>query len=450
MVKYSFRWPNITSFNKHNPTLETFSREQEEIYRKIDQKFCGQDRCKFLLPVSITEQESKAQLHFRQLAFMAGKIGRTIILPNVHNSHFGACLPHSFDFYYDDNWLKNNQNRFNYITMEDFQSWIQARHDAGVIPTGQEIFLQRSQRSKLLKTTGNCFQDSFDFSGRPTVNYQIPDHPNPPKNMNLTDIIMRLLSDEARQHEYLDQSLISANLPRVKIPPVDVINLFYDRRYQFIVNRKVNEPISYNKRWEDIADKISKQLKPYIAIHWRMERLEPVSNLLPCAINLVNEIQKLEGSSQNGHPKVFLLTDYPHLLNSTNAVPESKSFLPNELKTEHHEAIRYLYQHLNVSLTTIQDQEIHYEQLPKENWNLIPIDTGEPVNQIDRSILGIIDKLVAMRAQWFFAGSPGVCAKASSFTRRISSSRSLAYKNGDENIIVPLKIFDFKQKINTT
>lgn len=161
---------------------------------------------------------------------MAGKIGRTIILPNVHNSHFGACLPHSFDFYYDDNWLRNNQNRFNYITMEDFRSWIQARHDAGVIPTGQEIYLQRSQRSKLLKTTGNCFQDSFDFSGRPTVNYQIPDHPNPPKNTNLTDIIMRLLSDEARQHEYLDQSLISANLPRVKIPPVDVINLFYDRR----------------------------------------------------------------------------------------------------------------------------------------------------------------------------------------------------------------------------
>lgn len=62
MVKYSFRWPNITSFNKHNPTLETFSRQQEEIYRKIDQKFCGQDRCKFLLPISITEQGKKKKI----------------------------------------------------------------------------------------------------------------------------------------------------------------------------------------------------------------------------------------------------------------------------------------------------------------------------------------------------------------------------------------------------
>lgn len=166
---------------------------------------------------------------------MAGKIDRTIVLPNVYNSHFGACLPHSFDYYYDESWLKNNQNRFNYITMKDFKQWIQERHDAGVVPTGQEIYMERSQRSKLLKNVKNCFQDLFDFSNRPTVNYQLLDRPTPPKNMNLTDTIMKLLSDEARQHEYLDQSLISANHPRVKIPPVDVINLYYDRRYLIVI-----------------------------------------------------------------------------------------------------------------------------------------------------------------------------------------------------------------------
>lgn len=207
-------------------------------------------------------------------------------------------------------------------------------------------------------------------------------------------------------------------------------------------NKKVNEPISYNKRWVDIANNIASELKPYIAIHWRMERLEPVSNLLPCAINLVNDIQKLEGQSNEVHPHVFLLTDYPHLLNSTGAVPESKSFLSKELKPHHHEAIQYLYQHLNITLTTIQDQKIHYDQLPKHNWNLIGIDTEE-IN--DRSVLGIIDKLVAMKAQWFFAGEPGVCAKSSSFTGRISSSRIHAYRNGDDNIIDPLKVFGLER-----
>ncbi|GAA5807284.1 hypothetical protein MFLAVUS_000641 [Mucor flavus] len=436
MVKYSFKWPNITSFNPSS------RQQQKDVYKEIDQKYCGKDRCKFLLPITITEQESKAQLHFRQLAFMAGKIGRTIVLPNVYNSHFGSCLPNTFDFYYDKSWLDTNQNRFHYITMKDFKLWISERQEAGVVPTGQEIYMQRSQRSRLLKNIKNCFRDAFDFSGRPTVNYQILDRPVPPKNMNLTDIIMKLLSDEARQHEYIDQSLINADFPHVETPPVDVINLFYDRRYQFMSNKKVNEPISYNKRWVDIANNIASELKPYIAIHWRMERLEPVSNLLPCAINLVNDIQKLEGQSNEVHPHVFLLTDYPHLLNSTGAVPESKSFLSKELKPHHHEAIQYLYQHLNITLTTIQDQKIHYDQLPKHNWNLIGIDTEE-IN--DRSVLGIIDKLVAMKAQWFFAGEPGVCAKSSSFTGRISSSRIHAYRNGDDNIIDPLKVFGLER-----
>lgn len=161
---------------------------------------------------------------------MAGKIDRTIVLPNVYNSHFGACLPNTFDFYYDSGWLEANQNRFNYITMKDFKSWISERQNAGVVPTGQEIYMERSQRSRLLKNVKNCFKYAFDFSGRPTVNYQMLDRATPPKDMNLTDIIMKLLSDETRRHEYLDQSLISADVPHIAVPPVDVINLFYDRR----------------------------------------------------------------------------------------------------------------------------------------------------------------------------------------------------------------------------
>jgi hypothetical protein len=216
-------------------------------------------------------------------------------------------------------------------------------------------------------------------------------------------------------------------------------------RYKFIDDPKAQAPIPYNKRWTEMADKISDELKPYIAIHWRMERLEPVSNLLPCAMDLIDEIHKLDHPSaiEGQHPNVFLLTDYPHLLNTTDARPESASFYNKQLKPEHHEAIAYLYGHLNISLTTINDQKIHTEELPKENWHLIPIDTQEPV--VDRSILGIIDKLVAMKAQWFFAGKPGVCAKSSSFTGRISLSRDQAFKHGDENIIAPIKTFNPKK-----
>lgn len=213
--------------------------------------------------------------------------------------------------------------------------------------------------------------------------------------------------------------------------------LFFFVRFNFIQNPEANVPLPYSQNLVKMADEISSQLKPFMAIHWRMERLEPVSNLIPCAANLIEKIHQIDSNATHKHPNVFLLTDYPHLLNATNARPESTSFLPTDLKPEHHHAIRELYTHLNITLTSSHDQPIPYHQLPSSNWNILPIDTQE-----DRSILGIIDKLIAIRAQWFLAGKPGVCAKSSSFTGRISVSRLSAFRHGDENIVVPLETFD--------
>lgn len=262
MVKYSYKWPDISSFTNGAP-IDSNLTEENGIYKEIDQRYCGQDRCRFLLPIAITEQglfiilstlkcllttlnfsESKGQLHFRQLAFLAGKVGRTIVLPNVYNSHLGACLPHPFSFYYDQSWLNQNKKHFNYITMEDFKAWLLERHYAGVIPSGQEIYMQGSRKSRLLNKIKNCFGDSFDFSGRPTVSYQLQDHQDQ-RHINITDIMMNLFSDKARQHEYLDGTLPSSSSTfgatkdfkvHTGSPPVDVINLFYDRRFVSFFN----------------------------------------------------------------------------------------------------------------------------------------------------------------------------------------------------------------------
>lgn len=162
-------------------------------------------------------------MHFRQLAFLAGKIGRTIVLPNVHSSHLGACLSSPFDFYYDQvKWLKENRKgHFNYITMSEFKAWIKERQAVGVLPTAQEIHIQGSQKSKLLKKQKNCFKSSFDFSDRPISSYQFLDISHPrKKDGNITQIMMSLLGDQAREYEHIGGS----------DKPVDVINLFYDRR----------------------------------------------------------------------------------------------------------------------------------------------------------------------------------------------------------------------------
>jgi hypothetical protein len=66
MVKYGYHWPEMTSFkassSKKASSKSSYNnnhltqQQQENIFREIDQKYCGQDRCKFILPVAITEQ----------------------------------------------------------------------------------------------------------------------------------------------------------------------------------------------------------------------------------------------------------------------------------------------------------------------------------------------------------------------------------------------------------
>lgn len=48
MVRYSYHWPNTKK--------ETKERVDKEELKRIDRAYCGRDRCKFILPIVITEQ----------------------------------------------------------------------------------------------------------------------------------------------------------------------------------------------------------------------------------------------------------------------------------------------------------------------------------------------------------------------------------------------------------
>lgn len=374
--------------------------------------------------------ESKAQYHFRQLAFLSGKLNRTIVLPNVHSSHLGACRQHPFDFYYDHSWMDANQDRFSYITMDQFKYWLEERRAIETVPSGQEVFIEISQDSPHLAKAKNCFQDQFDFSHRPATRFQLDDPEMDSKRVgNYTEILMDVLGDAARAKDYQQQQ------QQQPVPDLEVIHLFYDRRFGYIDDPAVEVPLGYHARWITLADQIADRLYPFVAIHWRMERLAPLSNLLPCAESLVGKLQDNNNNNPAATRNVFLLTDYPHLLTSSLAKPESMSFKLNELRPEHHAAIRYLYQHTNVTLTTLARPDIPYDDLPAKNWHLIPVEAMS--RPADKSILGIVDKLVAIRAQWFMYGQPAICGKESSFTRRIRDERLEAYGLGDPKIMTP-------------
>ncbi|KAI9494004.1 hypothetical protein BDB00DRAFT_820390 [Zychaea mexicana] len=409
-------------------------RERQVMRRQIDQKYCGREQCRFMLPIAITEQESKAQEHFRQLAFLSGKLGRTIVLPNVHSSHLGACRHFPFSFYYSSEWLEQNKRFFNYITMEDFREWLAERQSSDTaVPTSQEVVVDINPDFHFLDKAENCFKDMLDYTGRPRTRFTLEDPEMFSKRVgDYTEILLNALSDETLNKDYIGED--------TDVPPLDVISLFYDRRFGYIKEPEVLKPLTYNDRWIQLADQIANQLSPFVAIHWRMERLEPVDNMVGCAESLVKNVQAIEAEHEQPL-KIFLLTDYPHLLRSSIAVPESMSFKLNELKQQHHDAVQYVYERLDVTVTTLQkeNQAIPYDELPAKHWNIIPVPPyAKPP---DSSVLGIVDKLVAMRAQYFLAGKPAVCGKSSSFTKRITEERKQAHEAGDPNIILPMDIF---------
>lgn len=179
---------------------------------------------------------------------------------------------------------------------------------------------------------------------------------------------------------------------------------------------------------------MAKRISPYLAIHWRTERIEPAYNLELCSRSLVDMIEKITPSI----PNIFLLTDYPHLLNSTVAQlynGTSSSFRPSQISESHHAAMRYLYEHAHVMLTTFASPD-DVSDLPA-NWTLLHMpplrnSRGEVVEG-DKGVLGIIDKMMAMQGHWFLAGQPGVCGRSSSFTNRIIAERESLIDQGIAN-----------------
>ncbi|KAG5458677.1 MAG: hypothetical protein BJ554DRAFT_1055 [Olpidium bornovanus] len=62
---------------------------------------CWREPCRFLFPGVLGEQLTKASLHFYQLALLARRLNRTIVLPNVADSRIESCLLYPFTTYFD-------------------------------------------------------------------------------------------------------------------------------------------------------------------------------------------------------------------------------------------------------------------------------------------------------------------------------------------------------------
>jgi hypothetical protein len=120
---------------------------------EVDAKYCPNSTCKFLLPIKMFEQESKAQQHLYAAGLLAHAQDRILVLPHVRGSRMGACYGNPFSFYYEVNALEQlgfrtilQDGPFEVLLHEsltysaDLFAWINARDRT---PTGQILDLSQ-------------------------------------------------------------------------------------------------------------------------------------------------------------------------------------------------------------------------------------------------------------------------------------------------------------------
>ncbi|RUS22917.1 hypothetical protein BC937DRAFT_94966 [Endogone sp. FLAS-F59071] len=397
----------------------------DEAKRKVDQKYCGMDKCRFLVPVVIIEQETKSQMHFRHLSFLSNRLNRTIVLPNVGSAFLGLCRPHTFTYYFSISWLDVRQEagQIRYILREDYEAWLSERAE---ITTAEQDMRPAAVDINVLWNASminsgvkeqNCWAERLTYEGWGKERKAVVVADGKLKNENPT--------------EMLREGIVRA-VKNGKGEEPEVVNVWYDRRTPFIDDAAAQQPLSYAKHWTTQASALTDPLAPLIAVHWRMEGIQPVAKLAACARNLTEHIRRI---AQREPHTVYFLTDYPHLLNLTGedvdsigTNPESETFNAETLTSEHHEAVAVLYGTYNISMSYLSTPETESflemlrEQIPS-SVRLLPVRPPPATGGPDHSTLGIVDKVVAMQARWFLAGRGWECARYSSYTQQIVRER---------------------------
>ncbi|KAL1914747.1 uncharacterized protein VTP21DRAFT_8005 [Calcarisporiella thermophila] len=418
------------------------SVDSEAAPNEVDLRTCGTSPCRFLFPMWIGEGESKAQIHFQQIALLAGQLNRTIVLPNASRGRLGACQKFPFSHYFTNETLVQLKEHFRFISYEAFEAWVQERAPS---PTAQFVFIERESSSlfsswfppaipsldtllsqycvKSLRLRHNIFRNFRFFAPSPKQRTEAE-----------IDEVRANLIDRLTQQ----RPIFSMAHPFYRASP-DVMLVRYDLRHPLFDVPVAGPPLNYDHRWFEEAASLARTLRPFIAVHWRMETMDP-SVLPTCAHRLAAYLRDLK--TRFGMENVYLATDYP----LEGRYSHSSTWHLDQMAPDHHRAIRELKSEVDlVSWMTMYDAKTRMkgaekaaviqeaiQSLRKAEW---PLDESQghvkkgpkkdlTDDQFDPGLLGILDKLVATQAEYFVTGAVD-CAKASSFTAQIARERGL-------------------------
>ncbi|KAK4049270.1 hypothetical protein OIV83_004206 [Microbotryomycetes sp. JL201] len=400
---------------------------------------------KFLFVTWMGEQETKAQSHLYQLGLLALALNRTLVLPQVHQSRFGACYHNDFSLYYEQDTLE----RFGipYMSHQDFLEWALA----GKPKSGQLLALARGKRVPddvaFMPLKSLCVDkvpvDLSVYAPRafflPTTSWKA-DHLRLAFGKNVVaDLLAEAKSDDDG----------GAN----------VLVVQYDLRYPFLTptlaiefNPAASAPtpysyFEYSSFWTKLGQEYAQHLSPYIAVHWRTETL-PVEALATCGSALVDKLVTIKRTRPE-IKMVYLATDYPleglgRDGSGKGAAVAHSGTMSKSLTNDHHDAMRTFLKQFQETFDGSSDETTlewtSFVELQKqiplsdELSALLPMIESKhrqlSLQELDHAIVGIVDKVVLTQAELFIAGQFDTttdftrrCAKHSQFTEQVVTGR---------------------------
>ncbi|CAG8505531.1 3878_t:CDS:2, partial [Ambispora gerdemannii] len=365
--------------------------------KEINMKYCGFVKCKYLFPAYIGEQESKAQQHFRNLLRLAQRLDRTLVLPNVGDSRISSCKSYPFEYYYSVKSLRNLLSRPSLITQSELYKWLEARknlreeENTSLLPTAKIVIIEKGDD----RINNNVTSATIDLT-TPKARRQICVSPFIEKKKLSSAPTFNL---QTRTSNYWStkgnrEAISKFFEENLKNDESEVMIVHYTLRFPFTDATPL--PVAYSEKLIERVQTATSSIHPYVAVHWRMEGADDI-NLPTCAKNLVEYLQNLKDT--HGITNVYFATDYP----VEGGPIHSGTF--RGLNENHHEAI-----------------DIIRKEIDFYTWGKLSDSSN------NTSVMGILDKLVLMHADWFVSG-PLECRKdSSSFTIQIIEQRNQIMK----------------------
>ncbi|CAG8526284.1 11236_t:CDS:2 [Paraglomus occultum] len=399
-----------------------------------DQSFCKSSPCRYLFPVFVGGTETNSHFHLQQVALLAGRLKRTVVLPNSDGRRFSACRRSSFERYFSNETLIQASAHFSFVTQDKFFEWARWRVTE---PTAQFVIMDRPPQPDEKKprkfsdiqtlSKRQCVDDySFDYDSYETIEFKVK------PGYELSDAATAAAYSDLIAHLHSKKAYGKSKLFENRT--ADVLLVYYNLESPLLPVPIEGPPLMYLDTWYKETRKVIDSLRPYIAVSWAIDMLP--KHIVPvCAERLVARLDEIK--RETGIKNIYLAIIPSHWR-------ENVGF--------HQEALTYINDHINfITWSSFQEQaaaakqaaaaeQAEQEQIQAGNDQLLLSNTTstasstdgvwdeDKLGNVEPGLLTIFNQLVVEQANYFLRGTEE-CSRVTPFIQQVIGLREQETRN---------------------